>query len=143
MSTTVLIVLGLLIYGVMYFVYGKKLQTHLIQADPNADPPSKRLRDDVDFVPTNKWVLFGHHFAAIAGAGPLIGPILAAQYGWGPGFLWILLGSVFAGGIHDMIILFASVRHKGQSLAVIARKEVGPVAGFTTSLSILMIIIIR
>jgi len=98
-----------------------------------------RYNDGSEFVPTNKWVLFGHHFAAIAGAGPLIGPVLAAQYGWGPGFMWILLGSVFAGGVHDFIILFASVRHGGQSLATIARREVGPITGVTTSLSVLFI----
>jgi carbon starvation protein len=90
----------------------------------------------------NKWILFGHHFAAIAGAGPLVGPVLAAQWGWGPGFVWILLGSVFAGAVHDFITLFASVRHNGQSLAVIARREIGPVIGVTTSIAIFLIIVI-
>ena len=104
--------------------------------------PAHRCNDGKEFVPTNKWVLFGHHFAAIAGAGPLVGPVLAAQYGWGPGFMWILLGSVFAGAVHDFIILFASVRHNGESLATVARREVGPVTGVTTSLSILFIIIV-
>ena len=120
MSTTVLIVLGLLIYGVMYFVYGKKLQTHLIQADPNAAPPSKRLRDDVDFVPTNKWVLFGHHFASIAGAGPIVGPAIAMAWGWIPALLWIWVGNVFIGAVHDYLALMASVRHDGKSIQWVA-----------------------
>jgi carbon starvation protein len=104
--------------------------------------PSITCNDGKDYVPTNKWVVFGHHFAAIAGAGPLIGPTLAAQYGWGPGFFWILLGSVFAGAVHDMIILFGSVRHKGQSLSVIARKDVSKVTGYTTAIVTLFIIIV-
>lgn len=104
--------------------------------------PSHTHEDGNDYVPTNKWVLFGHHFAAIAGAGPLVGPVLAAQYGWGPGALWIILGSVFAGAVHDLIILFASMRHEGQSLAVIARKEVSPLTGAATAISILFIIIV-
>jgi len=104
--------------------------------------PSISCNDGQNFVPTNKWVVFGHHFAAIAGAGPLIGPVLAAQYGWGPGFFWILLGSVFAGCVHDMIILFASYRHKGQSLSVIAEKDVSKLTGGVTAIVILFIIIV-
>lgn len=110
--------------------------------DDRNTTPANSCNDGRDYIPTNKWVVFGHHFAAIAGAGPLIGPTLAAQYGWGPGFFWILLGSVFAGCIHDMIILFASVRHKGQSLMVIAKKDVGRITGATTALVILFIIIV-
>ena len=106
------------------------------------ETPAYRCNDGREFIPMNKWVLFGHHFAAIAGAGPLVGPVLAAQWGWGPGFMWLMLGSVFAGCVHDMITLFASVRHNGQGLAIIARREVGPITGVTTSLSILFIIII-
>jgi carbon starvation protein len=87
-------------------------------------------------------VVFGHHFAAIAGAGPLIGPVLAAQYGWGPSFFWILLGSIFAGAVHDMIILFGSMRHKGQSISVIAKNEVSPITGVITGIVILFIIMI-
>ena len=91
--------------------------------------PALRLKDGVDYDPTNKWVLFGHHFAAIAGAGPLIGPMLAAQFGYLPGFLWILIGAALAGAVHDMVILAASVRRNGRSLAQIARDEIGPVGG--------------
>ncbi len=109
--------------------------------DRNA-APSVTMKDGKDYIPTNKWVVFGHHFAAIAGAGPLIGPVLAAQYGWGPGAFWIILGSVFAGGVHDFIILFASIRHQGQSLATIARKEVGKITGTATTIAVLFIIIV-
>ena len=96
--------------------------------------------DGRDFDPTNKWVLFGHHFAAIAGAGPLIGPVLAAQFGYLPGALWILIGAVFAGAVQDFVVLVASVRRNGCSLAEIARKEVGPVAGVSASIAVLFII---
>ena len=87
-------------------------------------------------------MLFGHHFAAIAGAGPLIGPVLAAQFGYAPGFIWILLGAVLAGGVHDVTILAASIRRKGKSLAEIARAEVSPLAGIVGSIAILIIIIV-
>ena len=104
--------------------------------------PSVLCNDGQNYIPTNKWVVFGHHFAAIAGAGPMIGPVLAAQYGWGPGFFWILLGSVFAGCVHDMIVLFASYRHRGQSLSVIAEKDVGRITGGVTAVVILFICIV-
>lgn len=137
----------LLISAACFFVLAYRYYSAFIAAkvlmlnDANVTP-AHRCNDGREYVPTNKWVLFGHHFAAIAGAGPLVGPVLAAQYGWGPGFVWILLGSVFAGAVHDFVILFASVRHNGQSLSVIARKEVGPVTGVATSLAILFIIIL-
>src|SRR5690606_5765844 len=89
-----------------------------------------------------KWVLFGHHFAAITGAGPLIGPTLAAQFGFLPGFLWLLIGVTLGGAVHDFIILFASVRHKGKSLAEIARAEAGPVAGVAAAVAILFIVVV-
>jgi carbon starvation protein len=100
------------------------------------------MADGIDFDPTNKWVLFGHHFAAIAGAGPLIGPMLAAQFGFVPGFLWILVGAAFAGAVHDMVLLTASTRRNGNSLAKIAKDEIGPVAGMAASLAIIFIIIV-
>lgn len=104
--------------------------------------PSERLYDGQNYVPMSKWVLFGHHFAAIAGAGPLVGPVLAAQFGYFPGFLWMLVGSVFAGAVHDFIILYASTRSDGKSLAEIARLEINKVSGFTASIAILLILII-
>ena len=142
MNSVMLLVTAACIFLLAYRYYSAFIATKVLMLDDSIVTPAHRCNDGREFVPTNKWVLFGHHFAAIAGAGPLIGPVLAAQYGWGPGFMWILLGSVFAGGVHDFIILFASVRHGGQSLATIARKEVGPITGVTTSLAILFIIIV-
>ena len=107
-----------------------------------ASRPSIRLNDDRDYVPTNRWIVMGHHFAAIAGAGPLIGPVLAAQFGYLPGTLWILIGAVFAGAVHDVVILFASVRHDGLSLAEIAKRHLGPFSSIITSIAILLILIV-
>src|SRR5205085_2828972 len=104
--------------------------------------PAHRLEDGQNFHPTNRVVLFGHHFAAITGAGPLIGPVLAAQFGFYPGFLWILFGVCLAGSVHDFVILVASTRRNGQSLAEIAREELGPVLGFVTAIAILFIVVI-
>lgn len=137
-----LLVVALCSFILAYRYYGAFVATKVLMLNDKNITPAFRCNDGREFVPTNKYVLFGHHFAAIAGAGPLIGPVLAAQYGWGPGFMWIMLGSIFAGGIHDFITLFASTRHNGQSLAVIARREVGPISGVTTSLAIFFIIIV-
>jgi len=129
-------------YMIAYRFYGAFLAAKVLSLDESRVTPAYRLNDNTNYYPTNKWVLFGHHFAAIAGAGPLIGPVLAAQFGYLPGFLWILIGSVFAGGVHDMVILVASVRHDGKSLAEIARDEVGPITGFATLFAVLFILII-
>jgi carbon starvation protein len=137
-----LLVVSICVYVLAYRYYSAFISAKVLALNDAYVTPAYRCNDGREFVPTNKWVLFGHHFAAIAGAGPLVGPVLAAQYGWGPGFMWILLGSVFAGAVHDFIILFASVRHNGQSLAVIARREVGPLTGVTTSLAVFFIIIV-
>ncbi len=142
MNSIMLLIVAACFFALAYRYYSAFIAAKVLALNDANVTPAYRCNDGREFVPTNKWVLFGHHFAAIAGAGPLVGPVLAAQYGWGPGFVWILLGSVFAGAVHDFIILFASVRHNGQSLAVIARKEVGPVTGITTSLSIYFIIIV-
>ena len=142
MSAVVLLVIALCVFALAYRYYAAFIAAKALMLDDSRITPSVRLRDGHDYVPTNKWVVFGHHFAAIAGAGPLIGPTLACQYGWGPGFFWILLGSVFAGSVHDMIILFGSVRHDGHSLSVIAKRDVGRVTGFLTALAILTIILV-
>lgn len=142
MNSLTLVVIALIVFALAYRYYAAFIAAKVLVLNDKYVTPAYACNDGHDYVPTNKWVLFGHHFAAIAGAGPLIGPVLAAQYGWGPGFLWILLGSVFAGCVHDMIVLFASVRHKGNSLATIARTEVGAVSGITTALSVLFIIIV-
>jgi len=141
MNSLVLLVVALSVFALAYRYYAAFIAARALMLDDRNVTPAVRYNNGHDYIPTNKWIVFGHHFAAIAGAGPLIGPTLAAQYGWGPGFLWILLGSVFAGCVHDMVILFGSVRHGGQSIAVIARHNVGRVTGFLTALAILFVII--
>jgi carbon starvation protein len=104
--------------------------------------PANRLYDGQNYYPMNKWVLFGHHFAAIAGAGPLVGPVLAAQFGFMPGFLWMIIGAVMAGAVHDFVILTASVQHDGKSLAYIAKAEINKISGVTTTFAIILIIVV-
>ena len=137
----------LVIGAILFLVIGYRLYISFIVAklatiDDSRATPSERLYDGQNYVPMSKWVLFGHHFAAIAGAGPLVGPILAAQFGYFPGFIWMLVGSVFAGAVHDFVILYASTRSDGKSLAEIARVEINKVSGFTASIAILLILII-
>jgi len=137
------IMLGTLcVLAVAYRYYSAFLAAKVAVLDDSRVTPAHRLNDGNNYVPTNKWVLFGHHFAAITGAGPLIGPTLAAQFGFLPGLLWLLIGVVLAGAVHDFIVMYASVRRDGKSLAAIARMEIGPVAGITTAISILFIVII-
>src|SRR5208283_2214805 len=142
MSAIILMATALCFFALAYRYYSAFIAAKVLMLDDRNVTPAVSCNDGKDYVPTNKWIVFGHHFAAIAGAGPLIGPVLAAQYGWGPGFFWILLGSVFAGCVHDMIILFGSVRHQGQSLSVIARKDVSKVTGYTTAIVTLFIILV-
>ncbi len=129
-------------YVVVYRFYCAFVVAKVISLDDTAETPAIRLKDGMDYEPTNKWVLFGHHFAAIAGAGPLIGPMLAAQFGYLPGFLWILIGAALAGSVHDIVVLAASVKRDGKSLAQIAKEEVGPIGGIAASIAILFIIIV-
>jgi len=137
-----LVVAAVCTYLLAYRFYGAFLAARVFALDDRRLTPAVRLADGHDFDPTNKWVLFGHHFAAIAGAGPLIGPVLAAQFGYLPGALWILVGAVFGGAVHDFVILVASIRRNGCSLAEIAKSEVGPVAGLAASVAILFIIVV-
>src|SRR5258706_1846823 len=125
------------ILAIAYRFYSAFIAARVLALDDARATPAHTRGDGKDYVPTNKWVLFGHHFAAITGAGPLIGPVLAAQFGFLPGLLWILVGVTLGGAVHDFVILTASVRRGGRSLAEIARKEIGPVAGLTTALAIL------
>jgi carbon starvation protein len=141
MNALTLLVVALLVYALAYRYYSAFLVARVLCADDSRVTPAHRLRNGYDYKPTNRWILFGHHFAAIAGAGPLVGPVLAAQFGYLPGYLWILIGSVLAGGVHDTVVLFASLRHDGLSLTEIARREVGAVAGGTTAVAMLFIII--
>ncbi|MEI6287284.1 MAG: carbon starvation protein A [Bacillota bacterium] len=142
MNSIYVVITAACVFALGYRYYAAFIATKVLMLDDKNITPAHRLSDGREYVPTKKWILFGHHFAAIAGSGPLVGPVLAAQYGWGPGFVWILLGAVFAGGLHDFIVLFISTRHNGKSLAVIARKELGPLAGFATSLATFFIVIL-
>ncbi len=135
-----LVVAAACTYLLAYRFYGAFLAAKVFALDDRRRTPAVTRADGRDFDATNKWVLFGHHFAAIAGAGPLIGPVLAAQFGYLPGALWILIGAVFAGAVQDFVVLVASVRHGGCSLAEIAKKEIGPVAGVSASVAVLFVI---
>lgn len=125
-----------------YKFYGKFLAKTIVNLDDTRITPSNRLENGQDYVPTNKFVVFGHHFAAIAGAGPLMGPVLAAQFGYLPGFLWILLGCVLAGGVHDFIILVMSIRRDGKSISQFAKEEIGPICGIAAGVAILIIMVV-
>src|SRR5262245_47390743 len=130
------------IYAIAYRFYGAFLAAKLFALDPNRLTPAERINDGRDFVPTNRWVVFGHHFAAIAGPGPLIGPTLAAQFGYLPGTLWILAGVVLGGAVQDFCILCGSLRRDGRSLGQMAKDEIGPLAGFTALAGVFAIMII-
>jgi carbon starvation protein len=142
MNSVFIIIIALLVVALAYRYYSAFIAARILAINDSRPTPAHTLRDGSNYHPTNKYVLFGHHFAAISGAGPLIGPVLAAQFGFAPGLLWMLLGAVIAGGVHDFMILVASLRRKGRSLAEIARYEVSPVAGAVASVAILIIIIV-
>ncbi len=133
---------ALCVIAIAYRYYSAFIAARVLCLDATAVTPAHRLADGQNYVATNKWVLFGHHFAAISGSGPLIGPTLAAQFGFAPGFLWILIGVVLAGAVHDFVILTASIRRNGRSLAEIAREELGPVPGLVAMVAILTIVVI-
>jgi carbon starvation protein len=141
MNSIWLIIVALSAFAVAYRFYGAFLATKVAVLNNANETPAHKMRDGVDYHPTRKLVLFGHHFAAIAGAGPLIGPVLAAQWGYLPGFTWIIVGACLAGGVHDFVMLLASMRNDGKSLSCIARKDIGPVSGFTASCATLFIVI--
>ncbi len=130
------------VYLLGYRFYAAWIQARVLSADATRATPAERLNDGRDFVPTHKWVVFGHHFAAIAGPGPLVGPTLAAQFGYLPGTIWILFGSVLGGCVQDMVVLFMSTRRDGRSLGQMARDELGPFGGFAALVGTLTIVII-
>jgi len=142
MNSMPLILVSLAIFALAYRTYYSFIAAKVMTLNDARVTPAHRLYDGHNYFPTSRWVLFGHHFAAIAGAGPLVGPVLAAQFGYFPGYLWMLLGAVIAGGVHDFVILVASVRHDGKSLAEIARREISPVSGVTASIATLVIIVV-
>ena len=129
-------------YLVGFRFYAKFIAARVMALNDKRATPAERLRDGRDFEPTNKWILFGHHFAAIAGPGPLVGPTLAAQFGYLPGALWIIVGCVLGGAVQDFVILFASMRRNGKSLGQMAREEIGKTGGFIALITVLMIMVI-
>jgi carbon starvation protein len=141
-SAAWLVIAALCTYFIAYRFYALFIAEKVLRIDPNRQTPAYRHNDGLDFVPTNRYVLFGHHFAAIAGAGPLVGPVLAAQMGYLPGTMWILAGVVFAGAVQDMTVLFLSNRRDGRSLGDMVRSEMGPGAGGIALVGVLLIMII-
>jgi carbon starvation protein len=137
-----LLVAALCTYAVSYRFYSRFIGSRIFALDAARPTPAVRLNDGRDFLPTNRWVVFGHHFAAIAGPGPLVGPTLAAQFGFLPGALWIIVGVAIGGAVQDFVILCSSVRRDGKSLGAMAKEEIGPVAGFTALIAVLGIMIV-
>jgi carbon starvation protein len=141
-SAVWLLVAALCTYAIGFRFYSAFIAARIFALDDHRPTPAERLSDGRDFVPTNRWIVFGHHFAAIAGPGPLVGPTLAAQFGYLPGVLWIVVGVVLGGAVQDFVILCASVRRDGKSLGQMARDEIGPIAGFTAMVAVLGIMIV-
>jgi carbon starvation protein len=137
-----LVVAAFCSFALGYRFYSKFISAKVLALDEQRATPAERLENGRDFVPTNKWVVFGHHFAAIAGPGPLVGPVLAAQFGYLPGTLWVLAGAVFGGCVQDFVILLFSIRRDGKSMTEMAREEIGRVGGFVAYLAVISIIII-
>lgn len=142
MNATPIIIASVLIFIIAYRYYYGFVVARVATLNDSLTTPANRLYDGQNYYPMSKWVLFGHHFAAIAGAGPLVGPILAIQFGYAPGLLWILAGSVLAGAMHDFIILLASIRYDGKSLIEITRAEINKVSAQTASIAILIILVV-
>ncbi|MEW6117009.1 MAG: carbon starvation protein A [Nitrospirota bacterium] len=142
MNALTLVFVALCVFAIAYRYYGLFIANKVLNLRSERSTPAVVMADGHDYHKTNKYVLFGHHFAAIAAAGPLLGPVLAAQFGFLPGALWIIIGTVIAGAVHDMVVLFASVRHKGQSLSKIAESEIGKVTGNVASFAFLFILIL-
>ena len=137
-----LLVASVCVFAIAYRFHSSWLMAEVLALDELRATPAATCEDGKDFVRTNRWVVFGHHFAAIAGPGPLVGPVLAAQFGYLPGTLWILVGATLGGAVHDSIILFCSIRRRGKSLGQMVREEVGPAAGLLSMVSILAILVI-
>jgi carbon starvation protein len=142
MNTFPVLLGALCIYAIAYRYYSAFLAAKALALDDRRPTPAHAFKDGHNYVASPKWVLFGHHFAAIAGAGPLVGPTLAAQFGFAPGFLWLLVGAVLAGCVQDFTVLVASIRHRGRSLAEIARTEISPFAGLVSMIAVLFILLV-
>ncbi len=140
MNIAILLCIAFAVFGAGYYFYSRWLAFKVLRLDPDRKTPAVRLIDGKDYVPTSRWVTFFYHFATISGSGVLIGPTLAAQYGWLPCLLWILIATCLAGGVHDMVVLTASLRHDGKSIAQIALAEVGQVTGTAVMVAILFMV---
>src|SRR3954466_12374957 len=142
MTAMPVLIVILCLMAIAYRYYSAFLAAKVAVLDDTRITPAVKFNDGQNYHPTNKWVLFGHHFAAISGAGPLIGPVLAAQFGYMPGLLWIVVGVCLGGAAQDFLVLAASLRRDGKSLAQIAFSDIGPVAGTTAMIAILFIVVI-
>src|SRR5947207_2396745 len=137
-----IVIAGFCALSISYRFYSKWLATKVLVLNEDRATPAVLKNDNMDYVPSNRWMVFGHHCAAIAGPGPLVGPVLAAQFGFLPGTLWILIGATLGGGVHDMIVLFASIRRGGKTLGQMVREEIGRGVGLLALVSVLAIMII-
>src|ERR1700741_3743644 len=142
MNTFPVLLGALCVYAIGYRYYSAFIAAKALALDDRRTTPAHAYPDGHNYVASPKWVLFGHHFAAIAGAGPLVGPTLAAQFGFAPGFLWVLAGGGLAGGVQSFPALVASIRHRGRSLAEIARTEISPFAGLVAMIAVLFILLL-
>src|ERR1700744_3500316 len=142
MNTFPILLGALCVYALAYRYYSAFIAAKALALDDRRTTPGHAYEDGHNYVPSPKWVLFGHHFAAIAGAGPLVGPTLAAQFGFAPGFLWILLGAVLAGCVQAFPVPVVSIRHKGKSLADVARTEISPFAGLVAMIAVLFVLLV-
>src|ERR1017187_3339050 len=142
MNTLPILLGALCVYAIAYRYYSAFIAAKALALDDRRITPAHAYADGHNYVASPRWVLFGHHFAAIAGAGPLVGPTLAAQFGFAPGFLWLLIGAVVAGCVQDFTVLVASIRHRGRSLADIARTEISPFAGLVAMIAVLFILLV-
>ncbi|WP_207935141.1 carbon starvation CstA family protein [Campylobacter volucris] len=129
MSASILLIIGVVMFVFGYFVYSKFVAKYILKLDDKNITPAHEFRDEIDYVPANKFVLWGHHFTAVAGAAPIVGPAIAVQWGWLPAFLWVVLGTVFFAGIHDMSALWASVKNQGKSIGNVCQKVIGTKIG--------------
>src|SRR5215470_18592483 len=139
MNALPLILFFLAVIAIGYRYYSAFLAAKVMALDDSRVTPAHRFEDGSNYVPTNKWVLFGHHFAAISGPGPLVGPVLAAQFGYPPGTLWILIGVTLGGAVQDFVVLFCSLRRNGKSLGQMVKEELNTTAGFIALIAILAI----
>ena len=125
MNSIILALVGLILYVLAYKFYATFISKRILRLDPDRETPSHKLRDDIDYVPTNKYTLFGHHYASIAGVAPIVGPAIAVIWGWLPALLWIVFGTIFIGAVHDFTVLTLSTRNQGKSIGTLSEKFMG------------------